>query len=79
MKPAENVYEYYREVLSINPVHDIGTEGLKRFPMSSHCGRECKKIIDKAKELLDLCDTHTHVVDNIRRGVTAAVEIICFG
>lgn len=76
---AKNVYEYYQKVFGPEPVHDAGTVGLKDYSMTSHCGRECKKIIDKAKELLDICDTHPHVVDNIRAGVLAAVEVVCFG
>lgn len=76
---AENVYEYYAETLNRKPFRAERTDGLKECTMDTYCGQECKKIIDTARVLLDMCDTHPHVVDNIHRGVTAAVETICFG
>jgi len=78
-KAATNVYDYWKAVMHIEPKHDSGTIGLKDFPMDSHCGIECKKIIDKTIELLEICDTHPHVVDPIKSGALTAVEIICFG
>jgi len=77
-----NVYEYFHATL-IDPkeceTFDAGTQGLTEYKMDSHCGRECKKIIDKSAELLAICDSHSHVVKHIATGTLIAVEIICFG
>jgi len=78
-KAASNVYDYFTMVLGEEPLRDAGTKGLREYSIDSNCGQECKKIIDKAQELLAICDSHTDVVRNIRKGVCAAVEVICFG
>lgn len=80
--PATNVYEYYQGKFGVAPDRTDGGEpidGLKEFPIDSHCGVVSRDIIDKAGELLALCDPHRDVVDPIRAAVLAAVEIVCFG
>jgi hypothetical protein len=79
---AKNVAEIFEETLGVKVAkyENIDfADGLKEFPADSHCGRVCHDICTKAKELLDLCDTHEMIVDNILKGVTTAIGIVCFG
>lgn len=46
------------------------------IPLDSVCGTAAKTIIDKADELMSLCDPATH--DAIREAVNAAVDTVCF-
>ena len=54
-------------------------EDLKNFPLDTECGRICQDIIDRARDLLAICDTHPHVVVPIRNATLCAVQIVCFG
>lgn len=61
---------------------DADTEGESNphnWPIESHCGQECKKIIDATVEFLKLLDPHPSVVRPIEEGAKAAMEVICFG
>jgi len=81
MAKANNVWEYYIATLCKKTlVTDDGAgSDWREFTMDTHCGKECKKIVDKAAELLKMCDPHPDVVKPIQKGVLTAIEIICFG
>lgn len=73
MKP-KNVYEYFQIKFNQRP-----TQHLKDFYIGSYCGCKCKEIIDKGVELILICDDDPHVTPHIIKGVTHAIEIVCFG
>jgi hypothetical protein len=74
---AKNVDEYFAETFNKPPTHD--ESDLKEYSLDSHCGIECKKIIDAAAKLAAMCDSHSDVVNPLLQAVTAAIEIVCFG
>lgn len=78
--PPKNVYEYWTWIFNEEPHHDAGTVGLKDYPMTSHCGKECKKVIDKAKEFIDLCRPIQPAIESsIKEDALQMIEVICFG
>ncbi len=72
-----NVKTYYEALFNERTLPE--DSWFDSFQLDSHCGIVCRQIMDKANELLSLCDPHPEVVDNIHRGVIAAMEIVCFG
>lgn len=50
--------------------------GLADFPLDSHCGKECKKIIDGIKIA---ARTLGYMPSETKDWVRTAVEVICFG
>ena len=73
---ATNVFEYFEEVFHVPPTkYSNVSDGLNEYAMSTHCGKECEKIINRAHALLVICDTHEHVVEPIQKGTLTACEI----
>lgn len=74
---ATNIWDYFFQTLGVNlPTNDAE---LDQWALDSVCGQSSVKIIDCAKALLDVCDPHPEVRNNILQGVTTAIEIVCFG
>lgn len=77
-KKAENVSQYWLAIFheSLSAEDD---SNLSEFPLDSVCGEACKAIVNKASELLSVCDPHIEIRNHVLAASLTAIQIVCFG
>jgi hypothetical protein len=68
---SSSVFEYFTRRLGVPP--NDGT--LQGLGIDTPCGKDCVTIIDRAVDLLAVCDPHPDVREPVLNAVNAAVEI----
>lgn len=80
----DNIFDYFTKRLGIKPTGVIynreyleGVKSLRELPVKSACGKDCKRVIVKAQDLMLVSDPAAH--DSIRTAALTAVMIYWVG